>query len=263
MKGRSMNGARLREVTQVTAPSNIEWAQWGESDPFWGVASHVGRKRGEQNPWTAQEFYELGANDWAVFRTRWDNYDRLPGKCIEIGCGAGRLTMHMARDFREVVGVDVSEGMLRVARTHVTTPNVAFLQSNGVELPVATSSADGVFSTHVFQHFDSHDLARANFAEVARILRPGATAMIHLPIYTLPRGLGQLEPLLAARRHLDALRASWRRRRGAAFMRWLTFSSDWIFETLPTLGFSDLEITVTPCRHPFVLMRRVPAPGVG
>jgi ubiquinone/menaquinone biosynthesis C-methylase UbiE len=227
------------------------------------VASHEGRKRGDENAWTAQEFYELGASDWAVFRTRWDNYDRLDGKCIEIGCGAGRLTMHMARDFREVVGVDVSEGMLRVARAHVSAPNVEFLRSNGLELPVDTGSAEGVFSTHVFQHFDSHDLARANFAEVARVLRPGGTAMIHLPIYSLPRGFGPLERVLEVGRRVDAWRASWRRRRGAEFMRWLTYSSDWLFETLPTLGFSDVEITVTPCRHPFVLMRRLPAAEAG
>jgi len=247
------------QVARVTAPSNTEWEQWGASDPFWGVASHAGRKRGDANPWTAQEFYELGANDWALFCARWNDYGRLPGKCVEIGCGAGRLTMHMAGDFREVVALDVSEGMLQVARTHVTAPNVTFLQSNGVELPVASGTTDGVFSTHVFQHFDSHDLARANFAEIARVLSPGGTAMIHLPIYTLPKGLGPFERLLAARRHVDALRASWRRRRGAAFMRWLTYSLDWIFETLPPLGFTDLEATVTPYRHPFVLMRRAPA----
>jgi SAM-dependent methyltransferase len=227
------------------------------------VASHAGRRRGDPNPWTAQEFYELGAKDWAVFSRRWDNYGRLNGKCLEIGCGAGRLTMHMARDFREVVGVDVSEGMLRVAREHVPAPNVEFLQSNGFQLPVAAGSADAVFSAHVFQHFDSLGLARANFAEVARVLRPGGTVMIHLPIYSLPRGLGPLESVLVAWRQVDALRASWRRLRGAAFMRWLAYPSDWIFETLPKLGFSDVEVTVTPCRHPFVLMRRSTGPGAG
>ncbi len=73
------------------------------------------------------------------------------------------MTRAMADDFAEVIGVDVSEGMLRVAREHVQRPNVDFRLGDGITFPV--ESADAVFSTHVFQHFESLPLARANFAE--------------------------------------------------------------------------------------------------
>lgn len=243
------------------AASNAEWKRWGDTDPFYAVAAWEGRQQGGPDAWTPEEFYDLGLKDWGDFRSHWDAYGRRSGSCIEIGCGAGRLTMHMTNDFDEVVGIDVSEGMLRVARTYISAQNAKFQLSNGIDLPVDTASADAVFSTHVFQHFDSHELALANFAEVARVLRSGASAMIHLPMYQWPNGLGVMERVLDARRLLGDMRAKSRRRQGRLLMRGLTYSWDWIFRELSVLGFSSVEICVFQTssnldQHAYVLMRR-------
>jgi SAM-dependent methyltransferase len=243
------------------APSNAEWRGWGEADPFFGVASWTGRQRGGSNPWTADDFYALGRSDWGDFRDHWTRYGLTFGRVVEIGCGAGRLTKEMAATFAEVIGVDVSEGMLAVARSHVSEANVDLRLGDGLALPVETASADGVFSTHVFQHFESLDLARTNFIEVARVLKPDGTMMIHLPVMLPPAGLPGVRLALAVKRTLGDLRATVQRRRGVLIMRGLQFPWAWLSRELPALGLVDVELimfatTSNGAYHPCVLARR-------
>jgi SAM-dependent methyltransferase len=244
------------------APSNVEWRQWGAVDPFYGVASWSGRDRSGLNPWTVDDFYALGQSDWADFRERWARYGVKYGRVVDVGCGAGRLTKHMATDFSDVVGVDVSDGMIDVARAHVTDANVQFRLGDGIRLPIETATVDGAFSAHVFQHLESLDLARANFAEVARVLRPGGTMMIHLPVVLPPTGLPGVLPAMAAKRKLSDLRAVVQRWRGAPLMRGLQFPWAWLRGQLPTLGLVDVELVIFATRsngadHACVLARRL------
>lgn len=243
------------------APSNLEWKRWGRDDPFFGVATWEGRDRGGANPWTAEDFYALGQSDWADFRKRWVNYGVEYGLAIDIGCGAGRLTKPMALDFSEVIGVDVSDGMLDVARANVAAPNLEFRLGDGITLPVESASVDGAFSAHVFQHFDSLELALANFSEVARVLRPGGTMMVHLPVVIPPTGIPGILQALAAKQALAALRAKLKRRRGTPLMRGLQYPWSWLARELPVLGLVDLELVLFPTTsngrfHACVLARR-------
>lgn len=41
------------------------------------------------------------------------------GKCLELGCGVGRLTAHLAQHFQEIMGVDISTGNLRVCEAYL------------------------------------------------------------------------------------------------------------------------------------------------
>ncbi len=233
-------------LDRMRADSNVEWKRWGDRDPFYGVASWPGRQRDGATPWTAEEFYALGQSDWEDFRRRWVTYGLTPGRCVEVGCGAGRMTLAMADDFAEVVGVDVSEGMLDVARQHIQRANVDFRLGDGLTLPV--DSADAVFSTHVFQHLDSLALARANFAEVGRILVPGGTIMIHLPVYWPPRGVPGVGTAVALRQRFADGRAAIQRRRGRPLMRGLQYEWQWLLRELSALGFVDVELTAFPVR---------------
>ena len=225
------------------APSNVEWRKWGRDDPLYGVAAWEGRERGGANPWTEEDFYALGQSDWTDFRRRWVNYGVAFGRVVEIGCGAGRLTKYMAADFAFVVGVDVSDGMIDVARSHIPETNVDLRLGDGITLPVEAATVDGVFSTHVFQHFESLALARANFSEAARILKPGGTLMVHLPVI-MPPSLPGIGFAVAVKRKLGDLRATVKRRRGVPLMRGLQYPWQWLIRELPTLGLIDVELAV-------------------
>src|SRR5689334_10746121 len=135
--------------------SNVEWRRWGEIDPLYGVASARGRERGGAHPWSDAEFHELGARHWAAFQPAWRRYGLDYASCLEIGCGAGRMTAQLAREFGIVHAVDVSRGMIDYAAERVTGTNVQFHLTDGGSLPIPPASVTAVFSTHVFQHFDS------------------------------------------------------------------------------------------------------------
>jgi len=248
------------------ARSNQEWQRWGEIDPLYGVASWAGKRAESRDAWTDEDFYDLGESDWHDFRAAWRRYGVEPGTCVEIGCGAGRLTRPMADFFTHVHGIDVAAGMLDRARTATDGLPVTLHHSDGLTLPLRDASVDAVFCAHVFQHLDSEEDALANWREIARVLRPGGSLMVHLPIRMWPDGMEQVEVLYQVKRKLGDVRARWRRRqmrRGKAepIMRGLSYLWSTLDATLSDLGLVDRELNVFRVRsnegvHPFVFARK-------
>lgn len=247
--------------------SNVEWKRWGEVDPLYGVATGDGKAKGGPSPWTDDEFYTSGKVPWDEFLSHWERYGLDKDCCVEIGCGAGRLTMHMARSFRTIRALDVSEGMIAYAQARIGAANVTFHLTDGLHMPLPDGSVTAVFSTHVFQHFDSVDHAAAYFAEVARVLKPGGTLMVHLPIHRWPVMGKVFDAIYRSRKIAGDLVARIRRlllRLGLArpLMRWRSYSVDYLLDTLPRVGLTDVELWIfCPNRdnkdpHPFVLARR-------
>ena len=99
-----------------------------------------------------------------------------PGRAlaVEIGPGLGRICLALAEHFDRVVGVDVSEEMVRRARELVDNERVAFEVGNGHDLqPIESESVDFLLTFTVLQHLSSPDLIEGYFREAARVLRPG------------------------------------------------------------------------------------------
>jgi ubiquinone/menaquinone biosynthesis C-methylase UbiE len=246
--------------------SNKEWKKWGEIDPLFGVASWQNKQRGGSKPWTAEEFYQLGESDWRDFSRHWERYGVNRESCLEIGCGAGRMTMQLALYFKQVHAIDVSDKMIEYAQKHVLSSSVAFHLANGLDIPVGDQSVFSVFSTHVFQHFDSLSVADRYFAEIARIMKPEGTLMIHLPIHRWPLESRILRMIYATQKALGELRARGKRllmHYGLAkpLMRRLSYPVEYLYEMLPKCGFDDVELAVFAIKsnndpHSFVFARR-------
>ena len=250
--------------------SNAEWVFWGKTDPLWGVASHRGWERTGANPWTDAEFYQTGEAEWAVFRRRWERFGFDRESCLEIGCGAGRMTRALATTFGRVHGVDVSPGMIEYARTHLTEPNVEVHLGDGQRMPLGDEAVTAVFSTHVFQHFESVADSVPVFTEVVRVLRPGGSLMIHLPLYQYPHAGSRLTRLVrrlyAGRKSLADAVAAWKRRqlrknKNVPLMRGTFYEIDWLYLLLLGLGMGEVEMTfIAPepkgALNPFVLARK-------
>jgi len=244
--------------------SNAEWERWGDVDPLWAVASWRGKERLGPDPWTDAAFYKLGEYDWHDFVVRWQRYGLDKMSCVEIGCGAGRITMHLAQCFGTVHALDVSEGMLEYARSRVI--GAKFALTDGVHFPLPNDSVTAAFSCHVFQHFDSVEASVEVFGEIVRVLRPGATIMIHLPLYNWPLSRGLFERLFMLRQWLSRKNAALYRFRGKPLMRGTWFEIDWLVQMLGGQGFSDVEFVTFPVSsnrslHPFVFARK-PAASV-
>ncbi len=239
-------------AAKSAAKSNIEWQAWGEKDPLFGVIPLTGRERDGAKPWTNADFYETGRADWAEFQQRWEAYGLTKDACLEIGCGAGRMTQSLARTFPQVYGVDVAEGMIAYARPHMPA-NVSLLVSDGVTLPVADGAVSAVFSVIVFLHFDRIEYAASYFRECARVLKPGGAMMIQLPLHTWPpntkgflrRGMGAaLGAYMALRRWKGAYhRFLLSQHKWSPFMQSISYDTVWTRATLEELGFTGIEFS--------------------
>jgi ubiquinone/menaquinone biosynthesis C-methylase UbiE len=160
---------------QAKIASTDAWRARANDDPWFAVASHAGK---ENHGWGREDFYALGASDWADFLAQWQGYADPRGTCLEIGVGAGRITKHLSTHFDDVIGTDVSDTMLALARTAV--PGAELLAVEGTELPLDDDSVDAVFTAHVLQHFETSRDVTALLRESRRVLRPGGTIMAHM-----------------------------------------------------------------------------------
>ena len=96
-------------------------------------------------------------------------------RLLEIGCGIGRMTKHLAALFGEVHAVDVSGEMIRQARERLRDlPNVHCHETSGCDFAALPDDYfDLVFSAYVFQHVPSAMVIRANLVDAFRVLKPG------------------------------------------------------------------------------------------
>ena len=229
-----------------------EWRRLAEDDPLFAVAAWPD-KSGRR--WTAEDFYGVGESDWSDFRAHWEDYvgTALGGTCLEVGCGAGRVTRALTETFSKVIAVDVSERMLDLARAAC---DAEFYLVDDTRLPFADESVDAVFTCHVLQHLEDTGAVRESVYELHRVLRPGGTAMAHLLLEEAPESALRkirAEVRLRVVRGLHANRGAYSRVR-----RYRPVEVRTVFEGA---GFADVELREFRVRsnygvHPFWFGRR-------
>jgi ubiquinone/menaquinone biosynthesis C-methylase UbiE len=100
-------------------------------------------------------------------------------RALDIGCGLGRLAVHLADAFEQVDAIDISPEMIERARAMHDRPNLRFHAASGVDLGgLETNAFDLVYSYIVFQHVDQEAIIRSIVAEIARVLRPDGRAIL-------------------------------------------------------------------------------------
>ncbi|WXG43634.1 MAG: class I SAM-dependent methyltransferase [Promethearchaeati archaeon SRVP18_Atabeyarchaeia-1] len=115
------------------------------------------------------------------------------GRVIDIGCGGGRLVLRLAKSypFEEVIGLDLSDKMLRLARRRAIDAGlgdrVKFKEGNAEMIPYPSGSFDLVVSTLSLHHWSRPELV---FDEIARVLRPAGKCVLGdmrrdpMPVFT-------------------------------------------------------------------------------
>lgn len=98
-------------------------------------------------------------------------------RVLDAGCGGGRYARLLGERGAEVLGVDLSSAVDKAASLCAGLPNVQIVQADLLDLPVAESAFDLVFSIGVLHH--SPDPRRA-FAEIARRVKPGGRLAVWL-----------------------------------------------------------------------------------
>ena len=107
---------------------------------------------------------------------------RPGGTLLEIGPGGGRWSSFLQRDAGQLILVDISERCLQLCREQFAgCSNVSYVLVDSPSLrDVADASIDCIWSFDVFVHIAPGDTA-SYLREFARVMRPGAVAVIHHP----------------------------------------------------------------------------------
>ncbi len=97
---------------------------------------------------------------------------------VDVGASTGYLLENLAASFPSatLIGVDLVPSGLRKA--HETLPAARLLRADARNLPLASASVDALVSANVLEHIADD---RGALAEFARILKPGARAVLVVP----------------------------------------------------------------------------------
>jgi SAM-dependent methyltransferase len=160
---------------------------------------------------------------------------REGNQVIDVGCGTGNYTRHLAQAAGEglTVGLDASETMLAAAASRSDRENLAYLRGDACALPFEDETFDVACSVGVIHMLEEPLLA---LAEMARVLAPGGRLVVVASCVSKERQRGT--------------------RRGIVF-----FGRDELTDALRGHGLGDIDQKVVG--HGQFVVAQKPSQGVG
>lgn len=127
--------------------TDADWRKIGAEEPFWGVLTSPDHLREALTPEGIERFYRIGREEIGLHAHLIGQVSGMSpqgGCAIDFGCGVGRLSEAMAAIADDVIGVDVSPGMLETARRR--SGRVRYVET------IPDEAFDWINSAIVFQH---------------------------------------------------------------------------------------------------------------
>ncbi|WP_406002369.1 class I SAM-dependent DNA methyltransferase [Streptomyces sp. NBC_00829] len=97
------------------------------------------------------------------------------GPVVDVGCGTGRVTAHLCQLGVDAFGIDLSPGMIEVARRD--HPGLRFDLGSMTDLALADASMTGLVAWYSLIHIPDDELSSV-FAHFQRVLRPGGPLLL-------------------------------------------------------------------------------------
>ena len=136
----------------------------------WGDGAAYERYVGRWSRLVARDFLE-----WLAIPTekRW----------VDVGCGTGGLVESILGQYTplSVIGIDQSEGFIKVARQNVADSRTRFEVGNATELPLDMLSSDATVSGLVLNFVKDHE---AMAREMVRVTKPGGKVAAYVWDYS-------------------------------------------------------------------------------
>ena len=96
------------------------------------------------------------------------------GILLDVGCGTGSATHPLLLSGHRVLGVDISLGLLRHARSRCGDENCLFIATDGERLPLAPNCFDAAIIYVVLSYILSDHAVCNLLSDIKTALRPGA-----------------------------------------------------------------------------------------
>jgi 2-polyprenyl-3-methyl-5-hydroxy-6-metoxy-1,4-benzoquinol methylase len=172
------------QEVRIMSDSDRAWKKWGDIDPYFGVLTDP-KFRKDAIADNKDAFFDTGETH---VRTRLEKVEGYFGtiarrRALDFGCGVGRLVFPLAAQFEEVVGVDISQGMLAEAVSTAEARglnNTRFVLSDDA-LTNVTGVFDFVHTYIVLQHIPV-DRGLGFMAQLLDKVAPGGGLSLHFPI---------------------------------------------------------------------------------
>jgi cyclopropane fatty-acyl-phospholipid synthase-like methyltransferase len=171
----------------VTVRTTEDWEALARAEPYFAVLANGSDADVAASKTATDEFFETGEADVAALLQAMASVlgRGVPlTSALDFGCGAGRLTIPLARRAVRVVACDVAPTMLLHARRNAATAalqNVTYLLAEET-LRLPPASFDFVVSLLVLQYVPPAD-GYALIRSLTRLLTSGGVAALHVIAY--------------------------------------------------------------------------------
>jgi SAM-dependent methyltransferase len=158
-------------MTGLSAIRNA-WNDLAERDALGAILTDPAKAGGG---WSLAEFMATGLAEIDTVMKHLSAIGHSPefgGIALDFGCGVGRLTQAMARQFAFCVGIDISRRMIETAESLNQHEHCSYVAAGGPHLPFDEGTFSFIYSNIVLQHVP-HKFAIGYLQEFERVLKPG------------------------------------------------------------------------------------------
>lgn len=166
-----------------------KWEKFGEENAYYAVVTLDKFNKENLSSNVRDEFFNTGFSYinrvWNEIKNHFGE-DFYPKSAIDFGCGVGRLVVPLAEKIEKVVGIDISEQMLKKAKENSLEfgyENTDFYQTDKF-FAENKETFDLIHSTIVFQHINPKIGLRI-FENLIKVLNEGGIGAIQF-VYKNP-----------------------------------------------------------------------------
>jgi 2-polyprenyl-3-methyl-5-hydroxy-6-metoxy-1,4-benzoquinol methylase len=113
---------------------------------------------------------------------------------LELGCGIGYFTSELIHSGAEIVAIDVSPDLLKIAKAQHSAHNVRYEIQNAYAMTYLDAMFDSVVGSSVLHHLE----IEAALREIYRVLKPSGTIYFTEP--------NMLNPQIAVQKNIPAIK---------------------------------------------------------